>query len=226
VSIARAQGDVDTLCWGLNILVVASELGGGDGDVALAHAREALDFADRTGNALSRGRAHVHLGIARTMRQEWWEATAAIEQGLSIWRQGRVGLEGEPFALAHLAQAQLGAGEQARARANAERAVAMAVDRGTTGYELPARLALARALRAEAGADGAELIGSELTRLLELVERTGARTLEPHVRLELAELARVRGDHAACDRERSEARRLFTEIGAPALAARVPLAVS
>ena len=56
---------------------------------------------------------------------------------------------------------------------------------------------------------------------LQLIERIGARGEEPFVRLELAELARRRGDEAAAQCELREAHRLFTEMGATGHAERL-----
>jgi len=54
-----------------------------------------------------------------------------------------------------------------------------------------------------------------------LVEETGARSLEPFIRIELAELARLTGDEETRHRELREAHRLFTEMGAPLQAAKL-----
>jgi hypothetical protein len=50
---------------------------------------------------------------------------------------------------------------------------------------------------------------------------SGAKSYEPFLHVERAELARLTGDEAARERELREAHRLFTEIGAPIRAAEV-----
>ncbi len=52
-------------------------------------------------------------------------------------------------------------------------------------------------------------------------DKTGAKSYEPFLHVERAELARLNGDDTACQRELREAHRLFTEIGAPIRAAEV-----
>jgi len=66
------------------------------------------------------------------------------------------------------------------------------------------------------GAKGA--IETALARALELVGETGGKILQPSIRLELAELARLAGDEAAREHELRAAHRLFTEMGATARA--------
>jgi predicted ATPase len=67
----------------------------------------------------------------------------------------------------------------------------------------------------------AEAIAKSLERALALVEETGAVALEPFVRVELAELARLRGESEMRNRELDKAQRLFTSIGAPRRAAKI-----
>ena len=50
---------------------------------------------------------------------------------------------------------------------------------------------------------------------------SGARSYEPFLHVERAELARLNGDEAVREQELRDARRLFTEIGAPIRAAEV-----
>jgi hypothetical protein len=53
------------------------------------------------------------------------------------------------------------------------------------------------------------------------LEMSGAKSYEPFLCVERAELARLTGDEAARERELREAHRLFNEIGAPIRAAEV-----
>ena len=50
---------------------------------------------------------------------------------------------------------------------------------------------------------------------------SGAKSYEPFLHVERAELARLKGDDAARRRDLREAHRLFLEIGAPIRAAEV-----
>jgi len=50
---------------------------------------------------------------------------------------------------------------------------------------------------------------------------SGAKSYEPFLHVERAELARLTGDEATRESELREAHRLFTEIGAPIRAAEV-----
>jgi hypothetical protein len=53
------------------------------------------------------------------------------------------------------------------------------------------------------------------------LEMSGAKSYEPFLHVERAELARLIGDEATRERELREAHRLFTEIGAPVRATEV-----
>jgi hypothetical protein len=130
-----------------------------------------------------------------------------------------VALEFEPMALRYLSQARLRTGDPRAARAAAREAVAIAAQRRTKGWELLSRIALAQAIRACEGPSAIAAIERELRRALALAQTTGARTLEPHVRVELAAVARLRGDDVSWTREREAARKLFAAVGASRLAA-------
>ena len=60
-----------------------------------------------------------------------------------------------------------------------------------------------------------------LARALECLEETGARVIEPFVRVEMAELARLRGDDAVRRAELAAAQQLFTQFDAPDRAATI-----
>jgi adenylate cyclase len=223
LALARERGDHETESWVHMSTVQAMQLAGG-GNV-LVHAREAQEIAERAGGAFSVGLAWRYLAIAHVVREEWAEAIRAIELALAIWRPRRVGLEAEPHALTMLARAQLGVGDPEKASITAQEAVTLAVGRRTRCHEIEARLALAQALRASSGAGAAAAVESHLRQVRSLVKATGARSLEPRLHGELAELARLRGDEATCARERERARRQFIEVGAPILAEGVAVTI-
>ncbi len=101
-----------------------------------------------------------------------------------------------------------------RARATAEEAVRVGVERGTPVFEADAQLALAEALRALHGTDAGPEIEPAPQRCWELIERTGARLYEPHVHEQRVALAGLSGDAAGRERELRDAHRLYTEMGA------------
>jgi tetratricopeptide (TPR) repeat protein len=223
LSIARERGDFETESWIQMSVVQAMQLAGG-GD-AMRHALQAQEIAERAGGAFSIGLAWRYLGIAHLIREEWNEAIDALQKALATWRPRRVGLEAEPHALTMLARAQLGSGDVEGAVITAQEAVTLAIARQTHGHEIEARLALVQSLRAASGVGAAAAVETHLRRAEALVEETAARTLKPRVHAELAELARLRGDEPACERELQEARRLFEEVGAVNLAERLALSV-
>jgi adenylate cyclase len=217
LAMAREYGDFETESWTHMSIVQASQLAGRR-EGALAHARRAHEIAERSGGAFSLGLAQRYLCIAHILEARWSEAIAAALGALEIWRRHRVGLEAEPHALAMLARAQLGGGDCAAAVASAAEAVALAASRGTRGHELEGRLVLARALMNVRGRAAADDVAEHLARADELVEASGAASLAPRVRVEAAELARLRGDDRERRRELDEARRLFDAAGATDLA--------
>jgi hypothetical protein len=80
--------------------------------------------------------------------------------------------------------------------------------------EVHAQLALARVLRAVAGADASAGIEAALDRALALVQSTGARSYEPQIHVERARLAALRSDASGARQWLRDAHRLFTEMGA------------
>jgi class 3 adenylate cyclase/tetratricopeptide (TPR) repeat protein len=226
IGLARGQRDIENQGWPAFPIVVSAELGGFDSGDALRHADRAVELFERAGGAFSRGIARQHLGVALVGCERWTEAIEALQQSLELWRQRRLGGEAEPISWCYMSRAHLGLGDTQRALITAEQAVALAVGRRAKGSELQSRVALAQALRTAHGVTAASAIDSELRRCLALVAETGAGALEPRVRLELADLARLRGQRDEHERELREAQRLFVEIGAPALAASVAVGVS
>jgi hypothetical protein len=83
--------------------------------------------------------------------------------------------------------------------------------------------------RAPRHCDSPRDVGAQATREIEAalaeadawLEMSGAKSCEPFLCVERAELARLNGDDAARQRELREAHRLFLEIGAPIRAEQV-----
>jgi hypothetical protein len=108
-----------------------------------------------------------------------------------------------------------------RARTTAEEAIARAQKQGALYFECMGQLALARALRADAGAGAPEEIEVCLNRALALVYETRGHTLEPQIIEERARLTALRGDHGTEAEELRRARARYVEIGASERAERL-----
>jgi hypothetical protein len=78
-----------------------------------------------------------------------------------------------------------------------------------------------RALREIRGLQATREIEAALAEADAWLEMSGAKSYEPLLHVERAELARLNGDDTACQRELREAHRLFLEIGAPIRAAEI-----
>ena len=107
------------------------------------------------------------------------------------------------------------------ARGHAEEALHIARRHEAKANEWMAALALVRAHLESEGKTARDSIERLLDETLAHSRESGAKTWEPFVHLERAEVARRPGDDAARERELREAHRLFTEIGAPIRAAEV-----
>ena len=107
--------------------------------------------------------------------------------------------------------ALVGAGEAQRGKEVAERALALANERGAYLSVVDANLAIARAANANGDPDAADR-ACDLA--AEGVRECGSRGWEPLIALERAVSARLRGDRAACERALREALRVSEELGA------------
>ena len=117
-----------------------------------------------------------------------------------------------------MAAAHLGLGDHARALALAEEALAVCRRRGTRLWWFTAQLTRVRALREVEGLQATKEIESALAEAAGWIETSGAKSYEPFLHVERAELARLTGDEATRQRELGEAHRQFTEMGATARA--------
>jgi hypothetical protein len=93
-------------------------------------------------------------------------------------------------------------------------AIAFTRRRGTRLYEFSALLTRIRALRETQGVQATREIEAALAEADVWLEMSGAKSYEPFLHVERAELARLTGDDAARERELRGAHRLFTEMGA------------
>jgi hypothetical protein len=120
------------------------------------------------------------------------------------------------------AQAYLGLGEVTQARTAAEEGLAAAHRlTGNRLTEIPTRLACAGILLGTDGAGAREIVEAQLRQLSILVDETGAVVYLPRIHEIRAELARVLGNSAECERELREAHRLYVGMGATGHAERV-----
>jgi len=165
--------------------------------------------------------AYEYDGAGLAANGEWAAAASRYELALDLARRTRALLTLEAELLAGLARSQLGLGELERARATAEEAVRTAIARGTPVFEVDAQLALAEARLAVDGEATRPEIEAALRRCSELIEQTGARLYTPQVHERRAALADLAGDAAEAGRERREAHRRYTEMGATGHAERI-----
>ena len=220
IELARQYGEVENEGWAA---MWQAELAffAGDGDAGLPPAQRAVELAERFGSPYSRIGAYQRLGTALTLDGQGSAAITALEHTLDLMRQFGTGLEREALDLASLAEAVLLVGDLSRAHELVEEALTVAGRTGAVMDEIFARRTLARVLLAQEGAKAARAIAEALDGAERLMEQTGAISYRPLVLLERAELARLTGDAAACQRALREAHRVFTAIGATGHAARL-----
>ena len=219
MNMAREHGDTELVGWG-HMWSTWLAYFTGDSEAAYAHAQGSLEIAERIGDAFSRAYAWFWLGFAGVMRGDWTGAREALERSTTLAHERRTAMEGEGFRLAALAEAQLGLGAPEVARGLAREGIEAARSAAAL-HELVAILAFARATFAAPGELAHEEVAVELERALELMERSEAMAFEPLIRVELAELARRRGDEHGRERELLTAQRLCEQIGASDRAARL-----
>jgi tetratricopeptide (TPR) repeat protein len=148
--IAREQGDIEVVGFSHMISVWLSYFVG-EGEVALDHARQGLEIAERTGSSFSRANTRLFLGLAEGMRGKWRHAIEALEGSGVIARERRTTIESEPLRLALLGESYFGLGDPERARALVTEGLAIAQAQAQLFNETHASLALARVLLGSAG---------------------------------------------------------------------------
>jgi hypothetical protein len=164
--------------------------------------------------------ARLLLGFANVVNGAWRDALEVLGEALAIGGERRLLLlEGDLLAVMAATHSRLG--DLARGLALAEKAIAISRRRGTRMWECFAQVTRVRALREIHGIEATREIGEALAEADAWLEMSGAKSYEPFLHVERAELARLIGDDAAHERELREAHRLFVEIGAPIRAAEV-----
>jgi tetratricopeptide (TPR) repeat protein len=192
----------------------------GDPQVALTHARQGVELAEKASGPELRVFAYTELGQAYRSAGSHAEAVTSLERAREIARESHSGFEVEPYAAAVLAEAYVYSGEPELALRTAEEAVAQARQR-SPGFQPLAQLALARVLLRTKGLAGRGAIEAALRDGANLARQMEFKIFEPFFHVERAELARLSGDKVTRHSELREAHRLFTEIGAPIRAAEV-----
>jgi class 3 adenylate cyclase/tetratricopeptide (TPR) repeat protein len=218
--IAAEQGATETMGWGHLWSLLHAYLCGAP-ERAMIHAQQAVEIAERIGDAFSRTWSWYALGRGAVMGAEWEQAIDAIRRAQAISSQRRTAADAEGWSLVCLAEAHQGLHDTARATGLARDAVTLLRAREQMAAEIAANVVLARVLLTAQDLEAHDDIQAALTRAQELVDNTGAHGHEPAIHVELAELAHQNGDEAERERELHEAHRLFTQIGATGHAERL-----
>jgi adenylate cyclase len=188
----------------------------GDPETALALAREAVQLGEKVGNRAYLGWAWAVHGLVDLLRTRWDDALAAFARAAGYgWHSG------EGRVLASHAEAHLGRGDLAKARAVADEALTEALRVRSPLSECHAQIALARILLREDGMQAQAAIHAALDRARDIIEESGARVYEPFVLLERAALARVLQEEETANRALRAAAELFSQLGAVGYADRV-----
>jgi adenylate cyclase len=219
-SLAREQGDIESVGWGHLWMTTFAWLSG-ESETGVGHARQTLEIAERIGDSLSRALGWASLGLAEQLIGEWDNAREALERWQTIARERRTAAETEPLWLPRLGESHLALGDPDRARALIEAALEVARTRGQAGDEVLACISLARVLLAAGGPKANEETETTLGRALELARQTDAKSFIPMVHVELAQLALQTGDSDRRENELRQAHRLFAAIGATGHAERI-----
>jgi class 3 adenylate cyclase/tetratricopeptide (TPR) repeat protein len=193
----------------------------GEPDGVAELASEALRAAERLGSVFSLSMAMRSVGLAEASAGRWEAARDAHEKSLALLRQSNFGVPDEAFRIGLLAEALAHCGEQERALALVDEAIALARKRGV-------RLALVTTLRMRASillltkdrsrAPEVEALAREATAA---AHRIGARTAEALSLFEHAGAAWLAGDRVRCEAILREAAVAFHGIGATGQEARV-----
>jgi len=177
---AQAQGDLESEGWAHMAYVSLARING-QTELALGHAIQGYELAERSGSAFSRIWALYHLGYARFMVGDTDEAITALERSIELGREARTGLENDSYRVAGLSEALLGAGEHARALQAAEESVSLAHERGSDVSFAVCYRVLAEGLLASGGPGKVAAAQEALEKATAAAEATGFRSELPFI---------------------------------------------
>ncbi len=182
-------------------------------ELALRHAQQGFDVAQRSGNNFVLAPSYTMLGLALVDTGAAEEAIPIMEAGLGYFTSwGDTIIRG--IHLSSLARAQLAAGTREPALANAREALASAVRRNGWWVEVECSITLARGLRMCEGRKAADEIRAVLDRATARATEIDYRLGLPELHTERAELERLLGNAASCLDAARLARDVCVEIGA------------
>jgi class 3 adenylate cyclase/tetratricopeptide (TPR) repeat protein len=214
---AREQSQWEVATFTLMFHAFADEYAGNPGDVGRRRAHESLECAERAGSPFAQAMAYYTIARAQLAAKDSTAAREAFERAQAL----PLSADFEPNLLAFLAEAQLGTGDGELARATVARAIRLAQERGTRGWEVRAQRAQARVLRTLDGVRARAAIETCLARAEALVAETGAHAQTPFLIEERARLATDCGDAIDSARLLRESQRAFAELGAVGHASRL-----
>jgi class 3 adenylate cyclase/tetratricopeptide (TPR) repeat protein len=214
IELARQHRDTETEGWALSRIGELAAIAG-DAEIALVPCQRAVEIAEKIGSPYSRALAYYELGVSLTVAGRWSAAIESLEHAHAIAHERRTFLESEVRLLTWLAEAYLGAGDLARARALAEESIALGRRIGAPMDLISAHRALAHVLLVQEGAAAVAAVRAALDDAERLVATTGATNLVPLLLLDRAELARHDGNDAEREDALRRAHALFATLGAP-----------
>jgi class 3 adenylate cyclase/tetratricopeptide (TPR) repeat protein len=177
---AREQGDLEAEGWTHNTHIWLAR-SAGQTELALGHATQGYELAERIGDAFSRIWALYNLGYVRLMVGETSEALAAIERSIELGREARTALELESLRVSGLSEALLGAGDADRALEAAQESVRLARERGNESTLAICYRVLAEALLAGNGPGRVAAAQEALEKATAAAEATGFRSELPFI---------------------------------------------
>lgn len=212
--------DRESLGW-TYMFQCAIVLWGGEpaGPETLAHARQAVEIAERIGDAFSRSGAIGWLGMAHALCGEHDEAAPHLDRALELIAERRANLEFEPGLRSFRAERFAARGEMDEAVAEADLVLRLAEERAVVAYLPRMRETAARLLIARGGADDLDRAGALLDEAEELARRLGQRPDVARAGIVRAQLCEASGDAEGAERERAAALELAQEVDARGLMA-------
>jgi tetratricopeptide (TPR) repeat protein len=225
MEICREHDDIESVSWGHQWSFWRGYHAGEPGD-ALMHAQQAVELSDRLGSAFSRIWSWAFYGAAQMMQGHWSDATEALERALEMSQELQTGIDTYCWIRLWLAETHLGRGDVPQAIELARDGLRRSQDQGQAYAGAFGRVILSRGLLASSQSEVAEEVEAQLAAANEQAEKMEVRGLEPHIHVELAGLAALRGDEAAEQDELRRAHDLFSSIGATGHADRVAEALA